>query len=80
MRYPYLIDRFGVVMPYRTSALSLPFIVGFKEEFRPGMRLSHPDISHALEIISLCDQSAHYSELIEINQIDLTYRDYLKLL
>ena len=80
VRYPYLIDRFGVVMPYRTSALSLPFIVGFKEEFRPGMRLSHPDISHALEIISLCDQSAHYSELIEINQIDLTYRDYLKLL
>lgn len=79
VRYPYLVDRFGVVMPFRTSALSLPFIVGFKEDFRPGMRLIHPDISYALELISLCDQSAHYSELIEIDQIDLTYRDYLKL-
>ena len=43
------------------------------------MRLSHPDISHALELISLCDQSAYYSDLIEINQIDVSHRDYLRL-
>ena len=79
LRYPFLVDRFGVVLPYQRSLSELPLIRGFTEEARPGKRLSHRDIEYALRIITLIENHASLHQYIQLDEINVTHGDYIEL-
>ena len=79
LRYPFLIDRYGVVLPYQRSLSELPVIRGFSEEARPGKRLSHRDIEFALRIITLIESHASINQYIQLDEINISHGDYIKL-
>lgn len=79
LRYPFLVDRFGVVLPYQRSLSELPLIRGFTEEARPGKRLGHRDIEYALRIITLIENHASLHQYIQLDEINVTHGDYIEL-
>ena len=79
LRYPFLVDRFGVVLPYQRSLSELPLIRGLAEEARPGKRLSHRDIEYALRIITLIENHANMNQYIQLDEINVTHGDYIEL-
>lgn len=79
LRYPFLVDRFGVVLPYQRSLSELPLIRGLTEEARPGKRLSHRDIEYALRIITLIENHASLHQYIQLDEINVTHGDYIEL-
>ena len=76
-RYPFLVDRYGYVLPYRHSAATLPLIKGLDKELRPGMPTGHPDVRTALQIIALCDSVGYLRTYVQIESLDLEYSDYI---
>lgn len=79
LRYPFLIDRYGVVLPYQRSLSELPRIRGLSEEARPGKRLSHRDIEFALRIITLIENHASMNQYIQLHEINISHGDYIEL-
>ena len=79
LRYPFLVDRFGVVLPYQRSLSELPLIRGLTEEARPGKRLSHRDIEFALRIITLIENHASLHQYIQLDEINVNHGDYIEL-
>ncbi len=79
LRYPFLVDRFGVVLPFQRSLSDLPLIRGLSEEARPGKRLSHRDIEFALRVIASIENMANVNQYIQLDEINLTHGDYIEL-
>jgi len=78
-RYPFVVDRYGYVLPPRRSAMSLPLITGLNEELRPGQQVTDPDVGIALEIISLCDSTDYLRKYIHIASMDVKYSDFIDM-
>jgi len=79
LRYPFLVDRFGVVLPFQRSLSGLPLIRGVREETRPGKRMSDRDVEYALQTISIIESSSSLSRYIELEEVSVKHSDYLEL-
>ena len=79
LKYPFLVDRFGVVLPFQRSLSGLPLIRGLSEDVRPGKRLSHRDVEFALETIALVESISNVNHYIELNEINIRHGDYIEL-
>ena len=77
LRYPFLVDRNGVVMAYRLRAAGLPLITGVAERLRPGRAVQDPDVAVALRILNLCDAIGYLRRYVRIERIDLSYDDFI---
>lgn len=78
-RYPYLVDRFGYLLPHLRSAANLPLIKGVDEELRLGTKASHHDVENALKIIAFCESSNYLHTYIRIESMDVKYSDFIDM-
>jgi cell division septal protein FtsQ len=78
-RFPFVVDRYGVVLPPRQSASSLPLIKGLDMDLRLGMPINHPDIKTTLKIIALCDSTGNWRKHIQIESLGVQYQDYIDM-
>jgi cell division protein FtsQ len=79
-KYPFLVDRYGYVLPHRRSiAATLPLIMGLDAELPLGEQLKQRDVEIALKIIALCDSNSKLKTYIKLKVIDLQYQDYIHL-
>ena len=78
-RYPFVVDRYGYVLPPRASASALPHIMGLDEELRLGSPAENPDVETALKIIALCDSSGYLRSYVNIESLDVKYSDFIYL-
>jgi cell division septal protein FtsQ len=78
-RYPFVLDRYGVVLPPRQNASSLPLIKGLDVDLRLGMPVNHPDVKTALEIIGLCESTGNWRQHVQIESLDVRYQDYIDM-
>lgn len=79
-KYPFLVDRYGYVLPHRRSvAAALPLIKGLDAELPLGEQLKQKDVEIALKIIALCDSNSKLKTYIPLDVIDLQYQDYIFL-
>ena len=78
-RIPWMIDRYGYVLPPRRKAGTLPLITGLDADFAPGEQLTHKDIKTALDIIGICESSSYLNNYIRIESLDLQYSDYINM-
>ena len=76
-KYPFVVDRYGYVMPPRQSAVSLPLIKGLDADLVLGKQSGHPDVTKALEIIALCDSMGYLRTYVRIESLDIRYSDYI---
>lgn len=78
-KYPFLVDRYGYVMPPRQSASSLPLIKGLDVELILREQSGHPDVAKALEIIALCNSMGYLRTYVRIESLDVQYSDYIAM-
>ncbi len=78
-KYPFVVDRYGYVLPPRQSAASLPLIKGLDTELRLGSQTGHPDVKTALEIIALCDSRGYLRTYARIESMDVKYSDFIDM-
>jgi cell division protein FtsQ len=78
-KYPFLVDRYGYVLPHRRSAAGLPLIEGLDADLPLGEQLKQKDVEIALKIIALCDSNSKLKTYIPLEVIDLQYQDYIYL-
>ena len=78
-KYPFLVDRFGYIMPHRRSAAALPLIKGFDQELPLGEQLKNQDVNIALEIIALCESTGYLRTYVRIESLDVKYSDFIDL-
>lgn len=76
-RFPFVVDRYGIVLPPRQSASSLPLISGIDSDLRLGLRAEHPDVETVLKIIALCDSMGSLREYVRIESLDVQYNDFI---
>lgn len=79
MRYPFMVDRFGVVLPHRHKLADLPLVKGLDIELQLGEPVEHADVELALKIISMCEQDSFLRTYISLDNIDVQYSDYMYL-
>ncbi|MFA6173629.1 MAG: FtsQ-type POTRA domain-containing protein [Kiritimatiellales bacterium] len=74
---PFLVDRYGVILPMTRSGQSLPLIEGLKlEKVRPGDRVDNPGIRQCLDILSAVDQLGLGSQ-VAFASFDTRYTDFV---
>ncbi len=78
-KYPFLLDRYGYVLPPRPGAASLPLIKGLDTELRLGSQTGHPDVKTVLEIIALCDSRGYLRTYARIESMDVKYSDFIDM-
>ena len=78
-RFPFVVDRYGIVLPPRQSASELPLISGIDSELRLGVRAEHPDVETVLKIIALCDSMGSLREYVHLESLNVKYHDYIDL-
>ncbi len=78
-RFPFVVDRYGFVLPPRQSSASLPLIKGLDEELRLGLPAGHPDVKIALQIIALCDSVGYLRTYVQIESLDIKYSDRIDM-
>jgi cell division septal protein FtsQ len=76
-QYPFLVDRFGVVLPPRQSASTLPLIKGIQEKLKPGLSLKDPDVKTALDIIGLSENMSCLRNHVRIKSLSLNNPDFI---
>lgn len=76
-RYPFVVDRYGFLLPPFRSAESLPLIKGLDSELRLGEQMTHADIETALKIIGLCESTGHLRDYVRIESLDVKYSDHI---
>jgi cell division protein FtsQ len=79
LKYPFLVDRFGVILPFQRSLSGLPLIRGLSEDVRPGKRLSHRDVEFSLQTIALIASTSNLNQYIQLNEINIRHSDYIEL-
>jgi cell division septal protein FtsQ len=78
-KYPFVVDRYGVVLPPRQSASTLPLIKGLDNELRLGMPVEHQDVENALKIIALCESTGYLRTYVRLESLDLKYSDFIDM-
>ena len=78
-KYPFLVDRYGYVLPHRRSAAALPLIKGIDQELPLGEQLNNKDVNTALEIIALCESTSYLRSYVLIESLDVKYSDFIDL-
>jgi cell division septal protein FtsQ len=78
-RFPYVVDRYGYVLPPRQSAAGLPLVKGIENELRLGLPVGHGDVETALKIIALCDSSGYLRSFVRIESLDVRYSDFIEM-
>ncbi len=78
-RFPFVVDRYGVVLPPRQSASTLPLIKGLDDDLRLGLPAAHPDVKTALKIIALCDSTGSLRTYVQIESLDVKYADFIDM-
>lgn len=78
-KYPFLVDRYGYVLPHRRSAAALPLIKGIDQELPLGEQLKNKDVNTALEIIALCESTSYLRTYVRIESLDVKYSDFIDL-
>lgn len=74
---PFLVDRYGVVLPATRSGQALPLIVGVRfDQLRPGEKINDAGVRYALDILSACDFMGLSSQMA-FERFDLRYPDYI---
>ncbi|HPR83305.1 MAG TPA: FtsQ-type POTRA domain-containing protein [Pontiellaceae bacterium] len=74
---PFLVDRFGVILPMTRSGQSLPLIEGLKlQNLRPGDRVENPGIRQCLDILAAADQLGLGSQ-VAFSSFDTRYPDFV---
>ncbi|HEY5621615.1 MAG TPA: FtsQ-type POTRA domain-containing protein [Pontiella sp.] len=76
---PWMLDRYGYVLPPRGKGTMLPLISGLDADFSIGEQLIHKDIRIALDIIGICESSHYLSSYIDLVTLNLKYPDYIEL-
>jgi len=78
-RYPFVVDRYGIVLPPRQSSSSLPLIKGLDVDLRLGQPVEQPDVKNALKIIALCDSIGYLRTYVQIESLDVKYSDFIDM-
>ncbi len=78
-RYPFVVDRYGIVLPPRQSSSGLPLIKGLDVDLRLGVPVDHPDVKNALKIIALCDSIGYLRTYVQIESLDVKYSDFIDM-
>ncbi|VGO15271.1 hypothetical protein PDESU_03853 [Pontiella desulfatans] len=78
-RYPFMVDRYGYVMPHRRKLATLPVIKGLDIDLGLGQPASHSDVETALKIVAMCESSTYLHTFVPLESIDLQYSDYVYL-
>lgn len=78
-RYPYVVDRFGFVLPPRKSSASLPLIKGLDSTLELGLLAEHPDVETTLKIIALCNSDGYLRDYVYIESLNVKYSDYIDM-
>ena len=78
-KYPFLVDRYGYILPHRRSAATLPLIKGIDQELPLGEQLKNKDVNTALEIIALCESTSYLRNFVRIESLDVKYSDFIDL-
>jgi hypothetical protein len=76
---PWMIDRYGYVLPPRMKGTALPLITGLDSDFSLGEQLNHKDIQIALDIIGICESSHYLSSYVHLVGLNLKYPDYIEM-
>jgi len=78
-RFPFVVDRYGVVLPPRQSASTLPLVKGVDSDLRLGLRAEHPDVEIVLRIIALCESTGSLRTYVQIESLDVKYADFIDM-
>jgi cell division protein FtsQ len=74
---PFLVDRYGVILPMTRSGQSLPLVEGLKlEKIRPGDCVDNPGIRQCLDILAAADQLGLGAQ-VAFNSFDIRYPDFV---
>lgn len=77
--FPFVVDRYGFILPPRQSSASLPLIKGLDTELRLGVPSGNPDVETALQIISLCESTGYLRTYVQIESLDVKYSDFIDM-
>jgi len=78
-RHPFLVDRYGYVLPHRLSAATLPLIKGIDEELPLGEQLNVQDVETALKIIAMCESTSYLRTYVRIESLDVKYSGFIDM-
>lgn len=78
-KYPFVVDRYGVVLPFRKNASSLPLIKGLDSELRLGLPAENQDVETALKIVSLCESTGYLRTYVRLESLDVKYSDFIDM-
>ena len=78
-KYPFMVDRYGFVLPHRRKLATLPLVKGVDMDLMLGAPVEDSDVETALRIISICDQSSYLRTYIQIESLDLKYSDFIDM-
>jgi cell division septal protein FtsQ len=78
-KYPFVVDRYSVVLPFRQSAKSLPLIKGLECELRLGLPADDQDVETALKIIALCESTGYLRTYVRMESLDVKYSDFIDM-
>ena len=76
---PWMLDRYGYVLPPHRKGSAMPLISGLDSDFSLGEQLIHKDIRIALDIIGICESSHYLSSYIHLVSLNLKYPDYIEV-
>ena len=78
-KYPFVVDRYSVVLPHRQSANSLPIIKGLECELRLGLPADDQDVETALKIVALCESTGYLRTYVRLESLDVKYSDFIDM-
>ncbi len=78
-KYPFMIDRYGYVLPHRRKLAALPLIKGLELELKLGQPVEHSDVETAIAILGMCESSGYLRNYVKVESLDLKYQDYIDL-
>lgn len=78
-KYPFMVDRYGYVLPHRRKLATLPLVKGVDMDLMLGTPVENSDVDIALRIIAICDRSSYLHTYIQIESLDLKYSDFIDM-
>jgi cell division septal protein FtsQ len=78
-KFPFMVDRFGYVLPHRRSLAGLPLIQGLDVDIPLGDPVENADVETALKIIGICESSGYLRDYIQLESLDLKYQDFIDM-
>jgi hypothetical protein len=78
-KYPFMVDRYGYILPHRRSLATLPLIQGLDMQLTLGQPADHADLETAIRIIGICDSSGYLRNYVRVESLDLKYSDFIDM-